>query len=136
MSATPKPADSTSSHRSRMTIEAYEAIKGAICSGELHPRERLYETVLAKRLKMSRTPVREALLRLVNEGLAEAGPDGGWSGGDGHGQNNPCRPPCIERPAALERGRFAASAPTRPIAIIRADMRATLVFSWSRAALD
>jgi DNA-binding GntR family transcriptional regulator len=59
-----------------LTLEAYEALKAEISSGALQPRERLYETVLARRLKMSRTPVREALQRLVNEGLAEAGPDG------------------------------------------------------------
>jgi len=62
--------------RNRLTAEAYEAVKAAILSGELQPRERLYETALAKRFKMSRTPVREALQRLVNEGLAEASPDG------------------------------------------------------------
>ena len=60
----------------RLTGEAYEALRAAIISGELPPRERLYETVLARRLKMSRTPVREAIQRLVNEGLAEVGPDG------------------------------------------------------------
>ncbi len=59
-----------------MTGEAYAALKAAILSGELQPRDRLYETVLARRFKMSRTPVREALQRLVNEGLAEAGSDG------------------------------------------------------------
>ena len=61
--------------------------------------------------------------------LAEAGPGGGRSGGENHGRDNSCRTACIEQPAALERARFAASAPTRPVAIIRADMRATLVFS-------
>lgn len=76
MSTISQPIDFPSSDRNRMTAEAYEAIKAAISSGELQPCERLYETVLGKRLKMSRTPVREALQRLVNEGLAEARPDG------------------------------------------------------------
>ncbi len=62
--------------RARLAAEAYEALKAAIAAGEFKPRERLYATVLAKRLQMSRTPVREALQRLVNEGLAEARPDG------------------------------------------------------------
>jgi DNA-binding GntR family transcriptional regulator len=67
---------SESTDRNRLTGEAYAALKAAILSGELQPRDRLYETVLARRFKMSRTPVREALQRLVNEGLAEAGSDG------------------------------------------------------------
>lgn len=71
-----QPLDSTAPDRNPLAAEAYEALKAAISSGELQPRERLSETVLAKRLKMSRTPVREAIQRLVNEGLAETGPDG------------------------------------------------------------
>lgn len=70
------PADSSPADRNRLTKEAYAALKAGISSGELQPRERLYETVLARQFKMSRTPVREALQRLVNEGLAEAGADG------------------------------------------------------------
>ena len=76
MSSMPQSPDSTAPDRNPLAAEAYEALKAAISSGELQPRERLYETVISKRLKMSRTPVREALQRLVNEGLAEAGPDG------------------------------------------------------------
>jgi DNA-binding GntR family transcriptional regulator len=71
-----QPVDAPSTDRNRLTAEAYTALKAAISSGELRPRERLYETVLAKRFKMSRTPVREAIQRLVNEGLAETGSDG------------------------------------------------------------
>jgi DNA-binding GntR family transcriptional regulator len=76
MLSMPQSPDSTAPDRSPLAAEAYEALKAAISSGDLQPRERLYETVLAKRLKMSRTPVREALQRLVNEGLAETRPDG------------------------------------------------------------
>jgi DNA-binding GntR family transcriptional regulator len=71
-----RPLASDPADRSRLTGEAYAALKTAILSGELQPRDRLFETVLAKRFKMSRTPVREALQRLVNEGLVEAGSDG------------------------------------------------------------
>jgi DNA-binding GntR family transcriptional regulator len=71
-----QPPDSGRIDRIRLTLEAYETLKAQISSGTLQPRERLYETVLAKRFKMSRTPIREALQRLANEGLAEAGPDG------------------------------------------------------------
>jgi DNA-binding GntR family transcriptional regulator len=76
MLSMPQSLDSTAPDRNPLAAEAYEALKTAISSGELQPRERLYENVLAKRLKMSRTPVREAIQRLVNEGLAEMGPDG------------------------------------------------------------
>jgi DNA-binding GntR family transcriptional regulator len=62
--------------RNRLTAAAYATLRSAITSGELLPRERLYETVLARRFKMSRTPVREALQRLVTEGLVEGGADG------------------------------------------------------------
>jgi len=62
--------------RNRLTAEVYATLRSAITSGELLPRERLYETVLARRFKMSRTPVREALQRLVTEGLVEGGVDG------------------------------------------------------------
>jgi DNA-binding GntR family transcriptional regulator len=62
--------------RNRLTAEVYVTLRSAITSGELLPRERLYETVLARRFKMSRTPVREALQRLVTEGLVEGGADG------------------------------------------------------------
>ena len=71
-----EPLPPNSSDRNPLTGEAYAALKAAILSGELQPRDRLYETVLARRFKMSRTPVREALQRLVNEGLAEAGSEG------------------------------------------------------------
>jgi DNA-binding GntR family transcriptional regulator len=73
----PPASDSSDSiDRTRLTLEAYETLKAEISSGTLQPRERLYETILAERFKMSRTPIREALQRLVNEGLAEAGPGG------------------------------------------------------------
>jgi DNA-binding GntR family transcriptional regulator len=68
--------DHTSKNRSRLVEDAYETLKAAITSGELQPGERLYETALSARFGVSRTPVREALQRLVTEGLAAVGPDG------------------------------------------------------------
>ena len=68
--------NSVSPNRSGLTAEIYEAVKAEITAGALKSRERLYEPVLAKRFKTSRTPVREALQRLISEGLAEARPDG------------------------------------------------------------
>lgn len=49
--------------------QVYRQIKEAIQSGELKPGTRLREVELAHWLGMSRTPVREALGRLANEGL-------------------------------------------------------------------
>lgn len=48
-----------------------EKIRIAIITGELKPGERLAEPVLAARLGVSRSPVREALVRLESEGLVE-----------------------------------------------------------------
>ncbi len=48
---------------------AYRHIRHAIITGELQPGEILRETWLAERIGVSRTPVREALSRLSNEGL-------------------------------------------------------------------
>jgi DNA-binding GntR family transcriptional regulator len=49
--------------------EAYAAIRRAILEGALRPGERIVEQQLAERLNMSRTPVREALLKLERENL-------------------------------------------------------------------
>jgi len=47
----------------------YKALRKEILEGELQPGTRLTETRLAKRFETSRTPVREAVARLKNEGL-------------------------------------------------------------------
>jgi DNA-binding GntR family transcriptional regulator len=49
----------------------YEMVKQAIIRGELEPGQQLVETALAEWCQVSRTPVREALSRLVQDGLAE-----------------------------------------------------------------
>ena len=48
---------------------AYDQLKAGIVSGDLPPGSRLKEAELAKRLSISRTPVREALKRLIAEHL-------------------------------------------------------------------
>ncbi|UCH26595.1 MAG: GntR family transcriptional regulator [Trueperaceae bacterium] len=53
---------------------AYERIKAAIRHADLEPGVPLTETRLSKLLGISRTPVREALQQLVQEGLAESTP--------------------------------------------------------------
>ncbi|MEM9551408.1 MAG: GntR family transcriptional regulator [Pseudomonadota bacterium] len=50
---------------------AYLGIRARILSGELATGERLKEQVLASDLGLSRTPVREAITRLIHEGFAE-----------------------------------------------------------------
>ncbi|MFW7343712.1 GntR family transcriptional regulator [Pollutimonas sp. H1-120] len=49
--------------------QAYIELKQRIVSGEFGPEDRLREVELSERLGMSRTPVREALKRLEDEGL-------------------------------------------------------------------
>lgn len=51
--------------------EVYEHIKLEILTGKLPSGERLGEIALAERLGVSRTPVREAVQRLVQDGLIE-----------------------------------------------------------------
>lgn len=47
----------------------YQSLRTAILHGIYRPNQRLVETVIAEELGASRTPVREALQRLGNEGL-------------------------------------------------------------------
>ncbi len=60
-----------------MREAVYERLKKAIIEGELAPGARMLELELADRLGVSRTPVREALVRLAQEGLAELLPGRG-----------------------------------------------------------
>jgi DNA-binding GntR family transcriptional regulator len=50
----------------------YEYLKSSVLSGRFNPGERLTEEHLAKKLGVSRTPVREALHKLESEGLIKA----------------------------------------------------------------
>jgi DNA-binding GntR family transcriptional regulator len=54
----------------------YETLKQEILTGALQPGEKLVETTLAERLQVSRTPIREALNRLEQDGLTERGSRG------------------------------------------------------------
>ncbi|CAN5499193.1 GntR family transcriptional regulator [soil metagenome] len=49
--------------------EVYEQLRRAIVEGRIRPNERLIEADLAKRLNVSRTPVRESMPQLVADGL-------------------------------------------------------------------
>jgi len=57
---------------------AFEMLKEAIASGEFRPNKRLVESSIAKKLGMSRTPVREALVRLELSGYTSTPSKGGW----------------------------------------------------------
>ena len=56
---------------------ATEAIREAILDGSLRPGSRLKEEQLARKLGISRTPIREALLVLQSDGLIETTPNRG-----------------------------------------------------------
>jgi DNA-binding GntR family transcriptional regulator len=55
----------------------YAELKRRILSLELKPGERLYEPAMAASLQVSRTPLREAIRRLISENLLEQQPTGG-----------------------------------------------------------
>ncbi|MFG1777853.1 GntR family transcriptional regulator [Micromonospora sp. NPDC049051] len=57
--------------------DAYEALRSAILSGAIGPRERLGEVELSRQFGVSRTPIREALRRLTAEGLVVFQPNRG-----------------------------------------------------------
>jgi DNA-binding GntR family transcriptional regulator len=54
--------------------EAYERIKQAIVDGTLPPGAPLRDADLAEQLGLSKAPVRQALLRLADDGLVESKP--------------------------------------------------------------
>ncbi|KZB84263.1 GntR family transcriptional regulator [Amycolatopsis regifaucium] len=60
--------------RSLLRDEAYENIRRAIIDGTLPPGTNLRDGDLAEQLGLSRAPVRQALLRLIEDGLVESKP--------------------------------------------------------------
>ncbi len=55
----------------------YDHLRDAILNGEFQPAERLGEVELTERLGVSRTPIREAIQRLTQDGLLEGTPGRG-----------------------------------------------------------
>ncbi len=53
-----------------LSESVYAAVHHRIVTGTYRPNQRLVETEIAAELGASRTPVREALVRLINDGLA------------------------------------------------------------------
>ncbi|MFH5211659.1 GntR family transcriptional regulator [Antrihabitans sp. NCIMB 15449] len=56
---------------SSLREQVYESLRGDLTSGSIAPNERLGEERLAELYGVSRTPVREALARLLADGLIE-----------------------------------------------------------------
>ena len=50
----------------------YRVIRDAICEGKFEPYTRLVQNQIAEQLEVSRTPVRDSLLRLSQEGLIDS----------------------------------------------------------------
>ena len=63
--------------RRRLVDDAAETLRKAILDGRFLPGARLRQTDLADQLAISRTPIREALVRLQQEGLVDLLPGGG-----------------------------------------------------------
>ncbi len=61
----------------RLAELAYQALRAAVQDGVLEPGQRIPELELCALLKVSRTPVREALRRLQSDGMVVHAPGGG-----------------------------------------------------------
>jgi DNA-binding GntR family transcriptional regulator len=61
--------------RTLLSEKAYAVLRSAIIDGTLAPGERLRDVELETRLGLSRTPIREALARLEEDGLVESVPN-------------------------------------------------------------
>ena len=70
----PVPADKAALERDLLRDRAYTTLRNAIVDGTLAPGERLRDQELTEWLGLSRTPVREALSRLEQDGLVETEP--------------------------------------------------------------
>lgn len=65
--------------RQRLADIVYGQLLEAIRNGEIAEDEQLVQEKLAEQLQISRTPVREALLRLEQDGILVSSPRGGFS---------------------------------------------------------
>jgi DNA-binding GntR family transcriptional regulator len=70
----PVPENRVALERDLLRDRAYGALRDAIVDGTLAPGERLRDQELCEWLGLSRTPVREALSRLEQDGLVETEP--------------------------------------------------------------
>src|SRR5215470_17870915 len=90
--------------RRKVTDWVYEELKSAIVDLRLSPGDPLREATLAEQLGVSKTPIREALTRLEQEGLVETtsfkgAVVSGYSRPDPRADREPAGPPDPDRPA-------------------------------------
>lgn len=67
-----------STQRPRLADEVYNQLVDAIINRDIGPDDRLVQERLAAEMEISRTPVREALLRLAKEGVLTNANSGGF----------------------------------------------------------
>jgi DNA-binding GntR family transcriptional regulator len=68
----PLPAEAKRIDSEPLSTQVYRAIRDAICDGTLDEHTHLVQNQLAEQLQVSRTPVRDALLQLSQEGVVKA----------------------------------------------------------------
>ena len=74
-----KPLNSTTSAaQASVQVQALLKLRELILAGELAPGARIAELSIVEKLGFSRTPIRAALMRLEQEGLLDALPNGGY----------------------------------------------------------
>jgi len=78
MSTGQKAATKRNEKPQSLTDQAYSGLREEIITCRLRPGTEVGEQELASRLNMSKTPVRESLVRLTLEGLVEAFPRRGY----------------------------------------------------------
>lgn len=62
-----------------LALSVAESLRGMLLRGEFAPDERMQEVALAERMQVSRTPIREALRILAEDGLLVYSPNRGYS---------------------------------------------------------
>jgi DNA-binding GntR family transcriptional regulator len=75
--AQPRASKRTRSAKRTGSQLVYDALRYAIIALDIEPGSVLEESALCRQYKVSRTPVREALIRLSSEGLVELAPNRG-----------------------------------------------------------
>ena len=73
------PSSTEEPPRANLAEQVYQELKAQMHDFRLVPGDRFSEQEIGRRLGVSRTPVREALFRLRNEGLLEVESKSGWT---------------------------------------------------------